>query len=175
MTDYTILSNTAVGVGGLPSGATVTALRDNPLAIAEGTAGAPRIWLPSFERLEAGTSIRSRNDTPLVLGAGQTTTLHQFSFIQHGTIRVSVRKTAGTGTVIVRRLRNGALTTLLSSTSTTTHTVDVAVIPGDSVEIAGSSPAVTGNLTFDNGRFQTNGQDLWPGVSVKLEGNRSAT
>ena len=43
MTDYTILSNTAVGVGGLPSGATVTALRDNPLAIAEGTAGAPRV------------------------------------------------------------------------------------------------------------------------------------
>ena len=43
MTDYTILSNTAVGVGGLPSGATVTALRDNPLAIAEGTAGAPQL------------------------------------------------------------------------------------------------------------------------------------
>jgi len=43
VTDYTILSNTAVGVGGLPSGATVTALRDNPLAIAEGTAGAPRV------------------------------------------------------------------------------------------------------------------------------------
>ena len=43
MTDYTTLSNTAVGVGGLPSGATVTALRDNPIAIAEGTAGAPRV------------------------------------------------------------------------------------------------------------------------------------
>lgn len=43
MTDYTILSNTAVGVGGLPSGATVTALRDNPIAIAEGTAGSPPI------------------------------------------------------------------------------------------------------------------------------------
>ena len=43
MTDYTTLSNTAVGVGGLPSGATVTALRDNPIAIAEGAAGAPRV------------------------------------------------------------------------------------------------------------------------------------
>ena len=43
MTDYTTLSNTAVGVGGLPSGATVTALRDNPLAIAEGTSGAPKV------------------------------------------------------------------------------------------------------------------------------------
>lgn len=43
MTDYTTLSNTAVGVGGLPSGATVTALRDNPIAIAEGTSGAPKV------------------------------------------------------------------------------------------------------------------------------------
>lgn len=43
MTDWTLLSNTAVGVGGLPSGATVTALRDNPIAIAEGAPGAPRV------------------------------------------------------------------------------------------------------------------------------------
>ena len=43
MADWTPLPNQAVGVGGLPSGTTVTALRDNPIAIAEGAAGAPRI------------------------------------------------------------------------------------------------------------------------------------
>jgi len=43
MADWTALSNTAVGVGGLPSGATITALRDNPIAIAEGAVGAPRV------------------------------------------------------------------------------------------------------------------------------------
>jgi hypothetical protein len=43
MADWTTLPNTAVGVGGLPSGTTVTALRDNPIAIAEGAAGAPRV------------------------------------------------------------------------------------------------------------------------------------
>jgi hypothetical protein len=46
MADWTNLPNTAVGVGGLPSGTTVTALRDNPVAIAEGAPGAPRV-LPS--------------------------------------------------------------------------------------------------------------------------------
>ena len=40
MPDYTDLPDTAVGIGGVPSGTTVTALRDNPLAIAEGAAGA---------------------------------------------------------------------------------------------------------------------------------------
>jgi len=44
MTTYTGLSAGAVGVGGIPSGSTVTALRDNPLAIAEGATGAPRIY-----------------------------------------------------------------------------------------------------------------------------------
>jgi len=43
MTTYTGLSAGAVGVGGIPSGSTVTALRDNPIAIAEGSSGAPRI------------------------------------------------------------------------------------------------------------------------------------
>lgn len=43
MADYTDLSNAAVGVGGIPSGATVTALRDNPIAITEGAVDAPRI------------------------------------------------------------------------------------------------------------------------------------
>ena len=43
MADWTNLPNQAVGVGGLPSGTTVTALRDNPVAIAEGAPGAPRV------------------------------------------------------------------------------------------------------------------------------------
>ena len=44
MTTFTDLSAGAVGVGGIPSGSTVTALRDNPIAIAEGSSGAPRIY-----------------------------------------------------------------------------------------------------------------------------------
>ena len=48
MADWTNLPNQAVGVGGLPSGTTVTALRDNPVAIAEGAAGAPRIDQPAI-------------------------------------------------------------------------------------------------------------------------------
>jgi hypothetical protein len=49
MPDYTDLPDTAVGIGGVPSGTTVTALRDNPLAIAEGAAGAPRIQTAGIE------------------------------------------------------------------------------------------------------------------------------
>ena len=49
MADWTNLPNQAVGVGGLPSGTTVTALRDNPVAIAQGAAGAPRIQTAAIQ------------------------------------------------------------------------------------------------------------------------------
>lgn len=49
MTTYTTISNASVAVGGIPSSATVTALRDNPSAIAESSSGAPVVaagWHP---------------------------------------------------------------------------------------------------------------------------------
>lgn len=49
MTTWTTISNAAVAVGGIPSSATVTALRDNPAAIAEAASGAPVVaagWHP---------------------------------------------------------------------------------------------------------------------------------
>ena len=49
MADWTNLPNQAVGVGGLPSGTTVTALRDNPVAIAQGAAGAPRVQTAAIQ------------------------------------------------------------------------------------------------------------------------------
>jgi hypothetical protein len=44
MTTWTDISNAAVSVGGIPSSATVTALRDNPMAMAEAATGAPVVF-----------------------------------------------------------------------------------------------------------------------------------
>ncbi|TXH19164.1 MAG: hypothetical protein E6R03_00955 [Hyphomicrobiaceae bacterium] len=41
MTTYSTISNAAVAVGAIPSSTTMTAMRDNPIAIAEGASGAP--------------------------------------------------------------------------------------------------------------------------------------
>lgn len=49
MTSYTTISNALVAVGAIPSSSLVTALRDNPAAIAEAATGAPIIaagWHP---------------------------------------------------------------------------------------------------------------------------------
>lgn len=44
MTTWTAISNASVGVGGIPSSTTMTALRDNPAAMAEAATGAPAIF-----------------------------------------------------------------------------------------------------------------------------------
>ncbi len=56
MTTWTNISNAAVAVGGIPSSTTVTALRDNPSALAESASGAPVIassWHP-YNKVSVG-------------------------------------------------------------------------------------------------------------------------
>jgi len=89
MTTWTTIPNGAAGVGGIPSGTTITALRDNPVAIAEGATGAPRVqgkalggvWLGpltmtgtagmGFTALDGVSLIRA----DVVSGTGTTATL----------------------------------------------------------------------------------------------------
>lgn len=56
MTTWTNISNAAVAVGGIPSSTTVTALRDNPSALAESASGAPVVfagWHP-YDKVSVG-------------------------------------------------------------------------------------------------------------------------
>ena len=72
MADWTNLPNQAVGVGGLPSGTTVTALRDNPVAIAQGAAGAPLIsgaLTKIIAQQEIGAFIFARGPSTTAYGA----------------------------------------------------------------------------------------------------------
>ena len=65
MADWTTLPNLAVGVGGLPSGTTVTALRDNPIAIAEGAPGAPKVQGVALDKTCLGVISRNNSNSPI--------------------------------------------------------------------------------------------------------------
>ena len=140
---------------------------ENPVALAEGAANAPRLWLRALERLEAGDEIRSRRDA--VQSAPDIVQLHSFGFIQYGTVRCSLFAQTGLG--IIERTRNGVTTTL--ATGGGSLVADVAVLPGDGITLSVGNNL--GTAIGENARFSTNGQDLWPGVSVNLEGFRAAT
>jgi len=59
MTTWTTIPNTAVAAGGRPRGSVITALRDNPVAIAEGASGAPRVAFAATSAGIAGASVGS--------------------------------------------------------------------------------------------------------------------
>ena len=151
MADWTNLPNQAVGVGGLPSGTTVTALRDNPVAIAQGAAGAPRVQTKALEGPVAGDTHVINN---LQLGTvGSNGTIYPStqanrlaSAEQHvgvlclvdGSIRCAAqhrRATTGTRTSFLRILRNGTQLIEWQTTSSSfqSRQLDVTVSAGDIV------------------------------------------
>jgi len=147
------------------------ALRDNPVAIAEGASGATRIRLGALQALTAGTDVQYRHDEERVFpGPIAQVPINSFGFIQSGTIRVSLdhaSDTQGTTTYsYVTRTRSGVKTTLVTWSTTsstyTTRTIDVSVIPGDIVSVEVSSSSSTHSIKTRNIRMQTAGEEWWP-------------
>lgn len=148
---------------------------ENPVAITEGAPSAPRLYLRALERLEAGDQIRSRNDATVGVDLSEAV-LNSFAFMQYGTIRARGELVSGGITrIIIYRTRNGTRTAVTAGPFGILGFVisDVAVLPGDLVEICVTSSADAGSGR--NGQFSTDGQDLWPGSAHRLEGNRDAT
>lgn len=149
------------------------AWRDNPIAIAEGAPGAPRIAIGALQRISAGGKIRSRYDAERV----SSNALVSFAFMQAGSIRVTFqhRSSNSSGTAYVTRKRRDTETDVGSwsnSGSYVTRTIDVPVLPGDLITVrndGGSGMPYIGNV-----RFMTNGEDLYPGSYASLEGNTYA-
>jgi hypothetical protein len=167
VTDYTILSNTAVGVGGLPSGATITALRDNPIAIAEGAPGAPRLLGDAVASLANGAlailTVAASNAYRAELGAGfvggTTNTTSAVNVVAAtytisnytGSMRFKASHNSnGSGTIALDVFKNGVLvaTWTANLAVATERTADISVVPTDVIEwrhrlVSGTTSIVT--------------------------------
>jgi hypothetical protein len=148
---------------------------ENWIAGFEGAAGAARLRIGALQRLTAGSQIRSRDDQ---LYSGVTTSF-TFAFLQAGMVRCvgEHRWVSGGATVMnIIRTRNGAATTVATwslavATGFQSRTADVAVLPGDLLNIECICP--TGS-EVRNRRIQTNGEDLFPAGAYRVEGNTYA-
>lgn len=174
MADWTQIADATFDPDRPVLGSTHLAIVRNFEALAEGAAGAPRLYLRALEQLEGGTQIRTRNDAGATAEDGETSVALSWGFLQSGTIRVSLQKVGNVGFAQVIRERNLSSDLVFSEDSSGTYTVDVDVLPGDGLIVQAVAPLV-GTTSVTNVRLQTNGQDLWPGVAVPLEGYRSAT
>ncbi len=146
------------------------ALRDNPQAIAEGATSAPRILLGALEVLAAGTTIRSRTDDVFSNDTSTYSVVSTWGLIQSGTVRITFEHKqsisgGATCNAQVVRYRNGTSTVLstfsVGSTTFTARSLDVSVVPGDTIIVQHNSTAgLTSQIRYM--RLQTNGEKWWP-------------
>ena len=174
MADWTNLPNQAVGVGGLPSGTTVTALRDNPVAIAQGAAGAPRVQMAAFPTLAAGGVVKYSNPfTASTESSSYIDAIFLPSIIQFGVLRVGFqhRETANVGggrlseaRVVRKRGGSDAVIATFSTTSPSfqTRSVDVSVIPGDLLLLQHRRVFEGAGSEIRNASMSTDGTDIIP-------------
>jgi hypothetical protein len=141
MADWTTISNSEVDGDSPITESLMTALRDNPQAIAEGATGAPRIENLAMEEnvVTAGNVYIARNDAEESHSGTTLTTLKEFYTTQSGTCRILFELKYGTaGTSYARiYINNVSMGTLRSSTSSTyaTYTEDFSISVGDYIQL----------------------------------------
>ena len=146
---------------------------ENPPAIAEGAAGAPRNYLGSLERLVAGDQVRATFPN---VNTETSNVLFSARFVQGGTVRFVATRPNSNIEFSVNRLRGGANSVVLNDFDGNLNH-DFSVIPGD-VFTASASPSTPGfDGTVSSISIRTNGQDLWPaeGLFGYLVNNRALT
>lgn len=160
MTTWTTIPDTSITTGQPIRAVDGRALRDNPVAIAEGATGAPRIYGRAVIPEEFATSdgvalaVNAADTYALEVGAGYYSSLQGFFTTNSttfqvatdlyircytGTLRFKAQhkdgNTANTGTSDLRILLNGVVvqTWNTGSGSYVVRTQDIAVVPGDVV------------------------------------------
>jgi len=165
--DWTELDTNGLLPGEPFTSAKAMAVFENPKAIAEGADDTPRNQLKSLPRLVAGSSVRSTRTK--TVPAGTSEIILNYGIIQIGTIRASMTREAGAGSVTISRMRSGTSVTLATTSTAASITADVSVIPGDALIFSGS--ASFSDRTHSATLAVASG-DLWPSITGGyLEGN----
>lgn len=127
------------------------ALRDNPIAMMEGEAGAPRLLPNAHPDFVAGATVIDRCSVPNLVAtvtAGLVVVPFHFTAIKGCTLRFYLewRRVSGATPVTVDILRDGvsAATATTTSVSFVTQTFDVAMVAGENMAFQFTSG--TGNV-----------------------------
>ena len=180
MTTYTAIPLSQIDPQSPVTQTLMTLLRDNPIAIMEGAAGAPRMYLRAFEYLTVGDEVRA--ELPGVAASSLWTDADfqgNFYLAQSGAFRLKLNIDSVDGhTVLLRRTRAGVVSTVDTfvqpAATATDFTSNVPCIAADGFHLAVET--VTSAITVTNYQICTNGEDLYPapGLWGYITGNRPA-
>jgi hypothetical protein len=167
MTTYSPIANGSVDAGSPVDESLVTALRDNPIAISEGSTGAPKLQTAAYEdgsvtnaKLSQVELTSAAGDVCLASGVGMAifdtgdTTEIVFKINVTGIYRIRakiMRFESGTGTTLVVKIKNG--TTQLATAATSSVAGSSATALYNGTLTAGDTINITGTQTGSGSDF----------------------
>ena len=173
MSDYNALGEPQLGVDKVATSPTAYALYDNPIAIAEGADGAPRIR----PKAVAGTEVAAGTTRTVFLSPLEHRTYSKvitdqagiafaYTIAQTGTIRFSFQHAKGGegGEITARVYRNETQIAIWdsgSNTYTTRTITSLSVAAGDRLLIRHSVGATPEYSSIRNIMIQTTGDHVW--------------
>lgn len=171
MADYIEISDTQLDPDAPITSQLMYQLRDNLLAVLEGSETAPRFSFDALGVLKAGNSLRVSGIETSSTGASTYGTSVSHGFLQNGTVRCLVYYVSGqVDTRRIRRVRAGVTTTLFSAGGTGLLSADVDVKHGDVILLEGSGGATTASGT-SRGEIRIDSGNLWVGSGGNVTGN----
>jgi hypothetical protein len=178
MTTYAAIANGDIDQDSAITQPLMTALRDNPIALAEGASGAPRISLLALERLTAGNVVigedlntYSHNNSSPVLN------IITFALAQKGSLRIkyNLKTTSAPNAAnceIVRFRRGDSVIVSTLNTSSTTDvnlSVDLTVQAGDRYDVNIYRSGGSGSSVLNTFQMCTSGELIYPAAYSPLK------
>lgn len=143
MADWTTIADAQVDPKAPVTSELMTALRDNPSAIAEGATGATRIYADSMQGSVAGTTVLFSalgGDAPQTTGGTETIVEgSRFRATTSGAYRISFehRKPFGdSSTVVIYKNGSSVYSDTTTSSSYVVDTYDITLTAGDTAYVA---------------------------------------
>jgi len=140
MSDWTTIANSTIAEGEPIRASTHLALRDNPIAIAEGRPNAPRVspWAMAGVAVSTGSTIRYLDPSIVDQDTTDFRIAYAVALMNDGTVTVewTAERTGGTGGARTQLYRDRSGTSAAqgveeSDGSATTHSRTVTIEPGD--------------------------------------------
>lgn len=173
MPSYTDIPDSDIDPQSILDESLFTRLRDNPLAVAEGATGAPRIMLPAlFTPIAAGATKKRQDASTSSSGATSFNTRYEWTFLNTGSVRAGIEyrtDPAGVGTAEARivRTRAGVDTVIASDTGSGTYKifeadVDIEIFDEVKIQVRNTSAAPSDGTQYRDLYFATSGGDIFP-------------
>lgn len=136
MADWFVISDTALDPDAPLTSELAYAWRDNPIAIAEGAAGAPRIYSGALRNIASGTAATLFNQNATITFSSDTVPkIVTFGAVASGSVTITAGTTATNTTIRIRRVRNGGSTNIATASSGSTPATSVSFQAGDVVVV----------------------------------------